>query len=145
MLSFYHCNIMLLRNIHYLFQFSLVFSIQWSFPNNISCVSYFQVLDFIRGYVGSATPLIAGNSVYMDLLFLKVSKINNWLCSCWIWNGVIWFYLSHYSLGVCISLDFYSVFGKPMLIVLDFWWYLASVASTQHSVSGDIWTYIWQA
>jgi oligoribonuclease len=33
-----------------------------------------QVLDFIRKYIGSATPLIAGNSVYMDLLFLKVSK-----------------------------------------------------------------------
>uniref|UniRef100_A0A0E0DC84 Exonuclease domain-containing protein n=1 Tax=Oryza meridionalis TaxID=40149 RepID=A0A0E0DC84_9ORYZ len=30
-----------------------------------------QVLDFIRKYIGSATPLIAGNSVYMDLLFLK--------------------------------------------------------------------------
>ncbi|KAL6660433.1 hypothetical protein ACP70R_001979 [Stipagrostis hirtigluma subsp. patula] len=30
-----------------------------------------QVLDFIRRYIGSATPLIAGNSVYMDLLFLK--------------------------------------------------------------------------
>ncbi|KAF0890564.1 hypothetical protein E2562_003776 [Oryza meyeriana var. granulata] len=30
-----------------------------------------QVLDFIRKYIGLATPLIAGNSVYMDLLFLK--------------------------------------------------------------------------
>ncbi|KAK3145116.1 hypothetical protein QOZ80_4AG0323380 [Eleusine coracana subsp. coracana] len=30
-----------------------------------------QVLDFIRRYIGSANPLIAGNSVYMDLLFLK--------------------------------------------------------------------------
>ncbi|TKW03586.1 hypothetical protein SEVIR_7G051200v4 [Setaria viridis] len=30
-----------------------------------------QVLEFIRKYIGSATPLIAGNSVYMDLLFLK--------------------------------------------------------------------------
>ncbi|XP_040379664.1 oligoribonuclease-like [Oryza brachyantha] len=30
-----------------------------------------QVLNFIRKYIGSATPLIAGNSVYMDLLFLK--------------------------------------------------------------------------
>jgi hypothetical protein len=25
-------------------------------------------------HVGSGTPLIAGNSVYVDLLFLKVSK-----------------------------------------------------------------------
>ena len=32
------------------------------------------MLDFIKRYIGSATPLIAGNSVYMDLLFLKVSK-----------------------------------------------------------------------
>jgi hypothetical protein len=45
-----------------------------TFPNKVSCVSYFQVLDFIKRYIGSATPLIAGNSVYMDLLFLKVSK-----------------------------------------------------------------------
>ncbi|KAL6851464.1 hypothetical protein ACP4OV_020397 [Aristida adscensionis] len=30
-----------------------------------------QVLDFIKRYIGTATPLIAGNSVYMDLLFLK--------------------------------------------------------------------------
>uniref|UniRef100_A0A0A9G4Z9 Exonuclease domain-containing protein n=1 Tax=Arundo donax TaxID=35708 RepID=A0A0A9G4Z9_ARUDO len=30
-----------------------------------------QVVDFIRRYIGSASPLIAGNSVYMDLLFLK--------------------------------------------------------------------------
>lgn len=30
-----------------------------------------QVLDFIKRYIDSATPLIAGNSVYMDLLFLK--------------------------------------------------------------------------
>ncbi|KAG2565447.1 oligoribonuclease-like isoform X1 [Panicum virgatum] len=37
----------------------------------VSCVSHFQVLDFIKRYIGSATPLIAGNSVYMDLLFLK--------------------------------------------------------------------------
>ncbi|KAL6899821.1 hypothetical protein ACP4OV_006479 [Aristida adscensionis] len=30
-----------------------------------------QVLDFVRRHVGSATPLLAGNSVYVDLLFLK--------------------------------------------------------------------------
>lgn len=30
-----------------------------------------QVLDFIRRHIGSATPLIAGNSIYTDLLFLK--------------------------------------------------------------------------
>uniref|UniRef100_A0A0D9VFS6 Exonuclease domain-containing protein n=1 Tax=Leersia perrieri TaxID=77586 RepID=A0A0D9VFS6_9ORYZ len=30
-----------------------------------------QVLDFVRKHVGSAPPLIAGNSVYVDLLFLK--------------------------------------------------------------------------
>ncbi|KQJ81859.1 oligoribonuclease [Brachypodium distachyon] len=30
-----------------------------------------QVLDFVRRYIGSATPLIAGNSIYTDLLFLK--------------------------------------------------------------------------
>ncbi|OEL19730.1 Oligoribonuclease, partial [Dichanthelium oligosanthes] len=43
----------------------------------VSSVSYFQVLDFIRSYIVSATPSIAGNSVYMDLLFLKVSKITD--------------------------------------------------------------------
>ncbi|KAM0859688.1 hypothetical protein ACQ4PT_047053 [Festuca glaucescens] len=30
-----------------------------------------QVLDFIRRHIGSTTPLIAGNSIYTDLLFLK--------------------------------------------------------------------------
>lgn len=30
-----------------------------------------QVLDFLMRHVGSGTPLIAGNSVYVDLLFLK--------------------------------------------------------------------------
>lgn len=30
-----------------------------------------KVLDFVMRHVGSATPLIAGNSVYVDLLFLK--------------------------------------------------------------------------
>ncbi|XP_062184838.1 oligoribonuclease-like isoform X2 [Phragmites australis] len=33
-----------------------------------------HVLDFIRRYIGSATPLIAGNSVYMDFLFLKKGR-----------------------------------------------------------------------
>jgi oligoribonuclease len=33
-----------------------------------------QVLDFVKKHVGSSPPLIAGNSVYVDLLFLKVSK-----------------------------------------------------------------------
>jgi oligoribonuclease len=62
------------------------------------------VLDFIRKYIGSATPLIAGNSVYMDLLFLKkymphlaaifshvivdVSSISA-LCSRWFPKGKI--------------------------------------------------------
>ncbi|CAL5333889.1 unnamed protein product [Camellia sinensis] len=30
-----------------------------------------QVIEFVRRYVGTYTPLIAGNSVYMDFLFLK--------------------------------------------------------------------------
>uniref|UniRef100_A0A0E0NEL6 Exonuclease domain-containing protein n=1 Tax=Oryza rufipogon TaxID=4529 RepID=A0A0E0NEL6_ORYRU len=30
-----------------------------------------QVLDFVKKHVGSSPPLIAGNSVYVDLLFLK--------------------------------------------------------------------------
>ncbi|TVU30120.1 hypothetical protein EJB05_21727 [Eragrostis curvula] len=30
-----------------------------------------QVIDFVRRHVGTATPLLAGNSVYVDLLFLK--------------------------------------------------------------------------
>ncbi|XP_047076948.1 oligoribonuclease-like isoform X2 [Lolium rigidum] len=30
-----------------------------------------KVLDFLMRHVGSGTPLIAGNSVYVDLLFLK--------------------------------------------------------------------------
>ncbi|KAL6634356.1 hypothetical protein ACP70R_027027 [Stipagrostis hirtigluma subsp. patula] len=30
-----------------------------------------QVLDFVRKHVGTGTPLLAGNSVYVDLLFLK--------------------------------------------------------------------------
>uniref|UniRef100_A0A453BS63 Exonuclease domain-containing protein n=2 Tax=Aegilops tauschii subsp. strangulata TaxID=200361 RepID=A0A453BS63_AEGTS len=35
------------------------------------CDAEKQVLDFVRRYIGSATPLIAGNSIYTDLLFLK--------------------------------------------------------------------------
>ncbi|CAA0833550.1 Oligoribonuclease [Striga hermonthica] len=30
-----------------------------------------QVIEFVKRYVGAYVPLIAGNSVYMDLLFLK--------------------------------------------------------------------------
>jgi oligoribonuclease (3'-5' exoribonuclease) len=37
---------------------------------------YWQVLDFVRRHVSSGTPLLAGNSVYVDLLFLKVSMNN---------------------------------------------------------------------
>jgi hypothetical protein len=51
------------------------------------------VLEFIRKYIGSATPLIAGNSVYMDLLFLKVSKRTDsvmFLLSL-KWPYMIWF------------------------------------------------------
>lgn len=33
-----------------------------------------QVIDFVKKHVGSDIPLLAGNSVYVDLLFLKVSK-----------------------------------------------------------------------
>jgi oligoribonuclease (3'-5' exoribonuclease) len=37
---------------------------------------YWQVIDFVRRHVGSGTPLLAGNSVYVDLLFLKVGMNN---------------------------------------------------------------------
>ncbi|KAL6967876.1 hypothetical protein U1Q18_033686 [Sarracenia purpurea var. burkii] len=30
-----------------------------------------QVLEFVKGHVGTYTPLLTGNSVYMDFLFLK--------------------------------------------------------------------------
>ncbi|GJM84978.1 hypothetical protein PR202_ga00700 [Eleusine coracana subsp. coracana] len=30
-----------------------------------------QVIDFVKRHVGTGTPLLAGNSVYVDLLFLK--------------------------------------------------------------------------
>ncbi|XP_072964333.1 oligoribonuclease isoform X2 [Typha angustifolia] len=30
-----------------------------------------QVVDFVKKHIGSDTPLLAGNSVYVDLLFLK--------------------------------------------------------------------------
>uniref|UniRef100_A0A5B6YU83 Putative oligoribonuclease-like n=1 Tax=Davidia involucrata TaxID=16924 RepID=A0A5B6YU83_DAVIN len=30
-----------------------------------------QVIEFVKRYVGTYTPLLAGNSVYVDLLFLK--------------------------------------------------------------------------
>lgn len=30
-----------------------------------------QVMEFVKRHVGTYTPLIAGNSIYMDLLFLK--------------------------------------------------------------------------
>jgi hypothetical protein len=64
-------NVNLLRNVH----FSLIFlDPLLTFPKEVFCVIYFQVLDFIRRHIGSATPLIAGNSIYTDLLFLKVSK-----------------------------------------------------------------------
>ncbi|RCV06350.1 hypothetical protein SETIT_1G156100v2 [Setaria italica] len=35
------------------------------------CDAESQVLDFVRRHVSSGTPLLAGNSVYVDLLFLK--------------------------------------------------------------------------
>ncbi|PUZ75462.1 hypothetical protein GQ55_1G171300 [Panicum hallii var. hallii] len=35
------------------------------------CDAEAQVLDFVRRHVSSGTPLLAGNSVYVDLLFLK--------------------------------------------------------------------------
>ena len=31
-----------------------------------------QVIEFVKKYVGTYTPLLAGNSVYVDFLFLKV-------------------------------------------------------------------------
>ncbi|KAF8655206.1 hypothetical protein HU200_061216 [Digitaria exilis] len=37
------------------------------------CDAEAQVLDFVMRHVSSGTPLLAGNSVYVDLLFLKVS------------------------------------------------------------------------
>lgn len=33
-----------------------------------------QVLEFVKRHVGTYTPLLAGNSVYVDFLFLKVRK-----------------------------------------------------------------------
>jgi len=35
------------------------------------CDAEAQVLDFVRRHISSGTPLLAGNSVYVDLLFLK--------------------------------------------------------------------------
>ncbi|GMP90049.1 hypothetical protein CsSME_00041356 [Camellia sinensis var. sinensis] len=34
-----------------------------------------QVIEFVKRYVGTHTPLLAGNSIYMDFLFLKVGGI----------------------------------------------------------------------
>ncbi|CAN6278522.1 unnamed protein product [Urochloa humidicola] len=35
------------------------------------CDAEAQVLDFVRRHISSGTPLLAGNSVYVDFLFLK--------------------------------------------------------------------------
>ena len=68
-------SIMFLRNILYMCSDSFGFQLSnETFPNRFLVLAIFQVLDFIKRYICSATPLIAGNSVYMDLLFLKVSK-----------------------------------------------------------------------
>ena len=34
-----------------------------------------QVIEFVKRHVGAYTPLLAGNSVYVDYLFLKVLEI----------------------------------------------------------------------
>ncbi|XP_022153845.1 oligoribonuclease isoform X2 [Momordica charantia] len=33
-----------------------------------------QVIEFVKKYVGSYTPLLAGNSVYTDFIFLKIRR-----------------------------------------------------------------------
>ena len=40
--------------------------------NVIVPCSFVQVVEFVKKNVGTYTPLLAGNSVYMDFLFLKV-------------------------------------------------------------------------
>jgi hypothetical protein len=68
-----------IQNLHSVLYLLLLIFIHLSikhFLTIVFCVSYFQVLNFIRRYIGSANPLIAGNSVYMDLLFLKVREIS---------------------------------------------------------------------
>ncbi|XP_048557145.1 oligoribonuclease isoform X2 [Triticum urartu] len=78
------------------------------------CDAEKQVLDFVRRYIGSATPLIAGNSIYTDLLFLKeympqlagifphvivdVSSITA-LCIRWFPKGKLFFSISQCSVA----------------------------------------------
>lgn len=38
-----------------------------------------QVIEFVKKHVGSGNPLLAGNSVYVDFLFLKVAR--TWMVS----------------------------------------------------------------
>jgi hypothetical protein len=68
-----------IQNLHSVLYVLLLFFVHLSikhFRTIVFRVSYFQVLNFIRRYMGSANPLIAGNSVYTDLLFLKVREIS---------------------------------------------------------------------
>jgi hypothetical protein len=34
-----------------------------------------QVIDFVKKHIGSQTPQLAGNSIYVDYLFLKVGHL----------------------------------------------------------------------
>ncbi|KAJ0792353.1 putative oligonucleotidase [Helianthus annuus] len=35
-----------------------------------------RVVEFVKKHVGTYTPLLAGNSVYVDFMFLKVKELN---------------------------------------------------------------------
>lgn len=43
-----------------------------------------QVIEFVKKHVGTYTPLLAGNSVYMDFLFLKVTILGSFTIDMWI-------------------------------------------------------------
>ena len=71
-----------------------------------------QVLNFVRLHIGDGTkqPLLAGNSVYVDLLFLRVSILG--LCLFWTFFNFLleahWYVIMDTSAFLCFhNLCFY--------------------------------------
>lgn len=52
----------------------MIFMQLYAVQNEKLYTGIMQVMEFVRRHVGTYSPLLAGNSVYVDFLFLKVSE-----------------------------------------------------------------------
>ncbi|KAL9670301.1 hypothetical protein QQ045_007852 [Rhodiola kirilowii] len=72
-----------------------------------------QVIKFVKEHIGDFTPLLAGNSVYVDLLFLKVLFCAFTYSVCMLAFSYIFQHFSMLYMLIFVAAEIYARIGQP--------------------------------